>query len=915
MLEDAGAPRAADRAGAAPAALPARGARWCCLDATGDATRPRSRRRAPAVAGRTTSPTSSTPRARPAGPRAWRCRTAALCNLAAAGRRAYAASARTTGVLQLAAARLRRLGLGDLRRAAGAARALVPAPPRTLRLDAGAARAGCASAGDHRWLTCRPRAPSRAASAGRSALRRCAALLAAARPCPRRAGGRARGAAGRAAAQRATAPPRARVVATCAGCRRRRRGAACPSAGRIANTARLRARRAACSRCPSACRASCTSAATGLARGYLGRPELTAERFVPDPFGGDAGRAPVPHRRPGALARRTATLEFLGRIDHQVKVRGFRIELGEIEAALAGHPGGARGGGAGARGRARRQAPGGLRGAAPGEALRRAPTLRELPQRAPARVHGAVGLRARWTALPLTPTARWTARRCPRRRRRAARRRAYVAPRTPVEELLAGDLGASCWASSGSASHDNFFELGGHSLLATQVVSRVRAAFGVELPLRALFEAPDRRRRWPRRSRTRRAGRPRRRRRRCVPGAARRRRCRSPSPSSGCGSSTSSSPGSTGLQHARRRCALTGALDVAALERAPRRASCAATRRCAPPSPRASGEPVQVIAPAGARAAAGGRPARAAGGRARGRGAAAAPRGGRAARSTSRAGRCCAPRCCGWREQRARAAADHAPHRLRRLVDGRAGARAGGALRGLRRRPAVAAAGAAGPVRRLRRLAARVAAGRGARRRSSPTGGSSSPARPRRWSCRPTGRGPPVQTSRGASAAVRLPPALSARPRRRWRRREGATPVHDAARRPSQALLSPLHRAGRRAWSARRSPTATGAEIEGLIGFFVNTLVLRADLAGEPDLPRAARRGCARRPLGAYAHQDVPFEKLVEELQPRARPRPHAALPGDVRPPERAAGPRELPASTPGSRCPLRDAARPPSST
>ena len=89
-----------------------------------------------------------------------------------------------------------------------------------------------------------------------------------------------------------------------------------------------------------------------------------------------------------------------------------------------------------------------------------------------------------------------------------------------------------------------------------------------------------------------------------------------------------------------------------------------------------------------------------------------------------------------------------------------------------------------------------------------------------------------------------------------------------------QALLSRYSGQTTSRW-ARRSPGARGRELEGLIGFFVNTLVLRTDLSGDPRPSASCSAGCARGALGAYAHQDVPFEKLVEELAPRARPQPH----------------------------------------
>ncbi|HEY7216731.1 MAG TPA: amino acid adenylation domain-containing protein, partial [Thermoanaerobaculia bacterium] len=221
-------------------------------------------------------------------------------------------------------------------------------------------------------------------------------------------------------------------------------------------------------------------AGPGLARGYLNRPALTAERFVPDPFGEAGSRL----YRAGDLVRwmPDGNLEFLGRVDDQVKIRGIRVELGEVEAALAAQPG--------VREAAvivREDVPGDRRlvayvvGGGTAAVLRGA--LRErLPD---AMVPTAFVTLA---ALPRTPNGKVDRKALPAPEQRGCEE-GYLPPRTPVEEVLAG-IWAELLGIDRVGAADNFFELGGHSLLATQVTSRLRGAFGVEMPLRDLFEAP-----------------------------------------------------------------------------------------------------------------------------------------------------------------------------------------------------------------------------------------------------------------------------------------------------------------------------------------------------------------------------------------------------------------------------------------
>ncbi|HEX8431293.1 MAG TPA: amino acid adenylation domain-containing protein, partial [Longimicrobium sp.] len=226
-------------------------------------------------------------------------------------------------------------------------------------------------------------------------------------------------------------------------------------------------------------------ASVGIARGYLGRPGLTAERFIPHPFSDEPGARVY---RTGDRARWTAggELEFMGRVDEQVKIRGFRVEPGEIESAIRG-----RHGVSDALVVAREDTPGHTRlvayvvpreGSAPDVDALRAALEVTLPG---FMVPSAFVV---LDALPLTPNGKVDRRALPAPADDGAAD-AYVAPSTPTEEVLAG-VWSDVLGAGRVGRSDQFFHRGGHSLLATQLVSRVREAFGVELPLRAVFESP-----------------------------------------------------------------------------------------------------------------------------------------------------------------------------------------------------------------------------------------------------------------------------------------------------------------------------------------------------------------------------------------------------------------------------------------
>ncbi|HVR99924.1 MAG TPA: phosphopantetheine-binding protein, partial [Thermoanaerobaculia bacterium] len=240
----------------------------------------------------------------------------------------------------------------------------------------------------------------------------------------------------------------------------------------------------------------------GVTRGYHGRPDLTAGKFIPDPFAPFSEAPGARLYRTGDLVRWLADgeLQFLGRIDQQVKVRGFRIELEEIEAVLRTH-------------RAvhdavvvplegRRRQPSETADGTPqyqrlaayivvrqGEPEPQAAALRAyLKERLPEYMVPTGFLTL--PALPLTPNGKVDRRALAAAGGdRFAPEVAYVAPRTPVERKVA-EIWTELLEAERVGANDNFFDLGGHSLLTTRLVSRIRDAFQLEVPLQTFFEEP-----------------------------------------------------------------------------------------------------------------------------------------------------------------------------------------------------------------------------------------------------------------------------------------------------------------------------------------------------------------------------------------------------------------------------------------
>jgi amino acid adenylation domain-containing protein len=225
----------------------------------------------------------------------------------------------------------------------------------------------------------------------------------------------------------------------------------------------------------------------GVARGYLNRPELSTEKFVRSPFSDTAGTRLY---KTGDLAEYLpdGNIRYLGRVDNQIKLRGFRIELGEIEAVLNQHPMvrecvvvGRDDAGSDKRLAAYVVAP-----------LQSGETANELRMFLKSKLPDFMipSLFTFMETLPLTPNGKVDRKALPMpdfAQERSAHR--YVGPRTAVETRLA-EIWTEVIKTSPIGVHDNFFDIGGHSLLAMQVISRTRAAFDIEIPVRQLFDSP-----------------------------------------------------------------------------------------------------------------------------------------------------------------------------------------------------------------------------------------------------------------------------------------------------------------------------------------------------------------------------------------------------------------------------------------
>jgi amino acid adenylation domain-containing protein len=592
----------------------------------------------------------------------------------------------------------------------------------------------------------------------------------------------------------------------------------------------------------------------GLGRGYLSRPELTAEKFIPNPHSDTPGSRLY---RTGDLARwlPSGELECLGRLDHQVKVRGFRIEPGEIEAALLEHP-------------ALRQAVVVAREVTPGDRRLVAYLVADEPP-GPSPSDLQRFLRERLPdymvppafvtleVLPLTPNGKVDRNALPPPEEAPAQQQGADAPRTPAEEVVAG-VWAEILGLERVGREDNFFDLGGHSLLATRVAARLRDLFSLDFPVAALFEAPTVAE-LARRIAVGQAGGPARIAEPIRPAAHEER---------------------TDLSFAQQRLwfldqwqpggavynvpaalRLSGPLDAAALERSlqeiVRRHEVLRTT-----FPSAGGQPAQVVAedlllrlpvidlselPQGERETEARR---------------------LAAEEARRPFDLSAGpllRVCLLRL----ASDDHlfliAMHHivsdgwsvgvLNREVAALYGAYVAGGPSPLPALPVQYADYAAWQRRWLHAEALEEQLDYWRDRLAGAPAALDLPTdRPR----------PALPDYRGATVRFELPGVL-AQSARALARREGCT-LYMVLLAAFQALL---HRYSGQDDFCVGSPIAgrNRAEVEGLVGFFVNTLVLRADLSGDPSF--AALLGRAREAcLGAYAHQDLPFERLVEEIQP-----------------------------------------------